>query len=281
VISPTPAENSLTILVPTRNEAHNVYPLLERLSSSLSVPATVLFVDDSDDETPRVVEEAAARSYPRLEVRLLHRDGAERRGGLGGAVLAGLAESESTWVCVMDGDLQHPPECVSELLRAATEQDVDLVVASRYVPGGRNDGLGAIRTLVSLGSTALAKLAFPRRLRGISDPMSGFFLFRRASVTGRMAPRGFKILLEIAVRHPQLTRCQVPFVFVERSAGTSKTTLREGLRYLRLLAELRMSVQHQEGQRQVQGDLEDLPAEPELADLMPASSSAEREERTP
>jgi dolichol-phosphate mannosyltransferase len=72
--------------------------------------------------------------------------------------------------------------------------------------------------------------------------MSGFFLFRRQALTETMTPRGFKILLEIAVRHPDLSRCEVPFVFVERVSGTSKGTIREGFRYLRLLVEMRWSL---------------------------------------
>jgi dolichol-phosphate mannosyltransferase len=72
--------------------------------------------------------------------------------------------------------------------------------------------------------------------------MSGFFLVRRAALTETMAPRGFKILLEMAVRHPGLVKCEVPFVFVERTAGASKGTLREGFRFLRLLADLRWSL---------------------------------------
>jgi dolichol-phosphate mannosyltransferase len=241
---PTPdAElNSLTIIVPTRNESSNVVPLLSRLSCSLPVSATVLFVDDSDDDTPGVVELAAAQGYAGLDVQLLHRRAAERRGGLGGAVLAGLERAPTTWVCVMDGDLQHPPECVGTLLAAGVDGGADLVVGSRYVPGGRNEGLGAVRTLVSRASTVLAKLVFPYRLRDIHDPMSGFFLFRREALTQEMTPRGFKILLEIAVRHPELARCEVPFIFVERSAGKSKGTLREGISYLRLLADMRLSL---------------------------------------
>jgi len=62
------------------------------------------------------------------------------------------------------------------------------------------------------------------------------------ALTEAMAPRGFKILLEMAVRHPDLVKCEVPFVFVERTAGASKGTLREGFRFLRLLADLRWSL---------------------------------------
>jgi dolichol-phosphate mannosyltransferase len=269
---------TLTIIVPTRNESHNVEPLLCRLETSVKAPAVVLFVDDSDDETPYVVEAAGARGFSNLQVRLLHRNGQQRTGGLGGAVLAGLAEAASPWICVMDGDLQHPPECVPELLDAALTRRADLVVGSRYIPGGRNEGLGLLRTAVSLGSTALAKAVFPRRLRGIHDPMSGFFLFRRDALTEAMTPRGFKILLEIAVRHPELSRCEVPFVFVERSAGVSKGTLREGLRFLRLLLDMRLALP---GQRPGAGDPAAAAADNALAlrrprlDLAPTQLSAD------
>jgi glycosyltransferase involved in cell wall biosynthesis len=232
----------LTILVPTRNEAENVEPLLTRLSTSVEAGTVVLFVDDSDDETPKVIERARARGFGSLDARLLHRSREERTGGLGGAVLAGLARTNTPWVCVMDGDLQHPPEVVPRLLDAALADHADLVVASRYVAGGRNEGLGAVRTAVSWGSTVLAKAMFPHRLRGIRDPMSGFFLLRREALTGSLTPRGFKILLEIVVRNPDLARCEIPFVFVERVTGTSKGTIWEGFRYLRLLAEMRWSL---------------------------------------
>ena len=232
----------LTILVPTRNEAENVEPLLRRLSGTGAPGTVVLFVDDSDDDTPHVIEEARERGFGSLAISLLHRSGEQRTGGLGGAVLAGLERTRTQWICVMDGDLQHPPEVVPRLLNAATSAQADLVVASRNVQGGGNEGLGPVRTAVSWGSTMLAKAMFPHRLRGIRDPMSGFFLFRRDAMTQPMSPRGFKILLEMAVRHPDLIRCEVPFVFVERILGTSKGTIREGFRYLQLLAEMRWAL---------------------------------------
>src|SRR6516162_10305841 len=102
------APSRVCVLVPTRNEAGNVGPLLARLGPVLAgLGGEVLFVDDSDDETPAAVA-AAARAAP-VPVRLLHRAGAGRTGGLGGAVQAGLAAAGGArWVVVMDGDLQHP-----------------------------------------------------------------------------------------------------------------------------------------------------------------------------
>jgi glycosyltransferase involved in cell wall biosynthesis len=230
----------VTVLVPTRNEAGNVAPLLTRLGAALrGVDAEVLFVDDSDDDTPAEVLRTGKLSA--LPVRLLHRVGDERRGGLGGAVHAGLRASSGRWVVVMDGDLQHPPETVPELLRAGT--DADVVVASRHVGGGSNQGLGGwSRVAVSGSATTLAKLAFPRCLHGTSDPMSGFFAVRREALDlAALRPDGFKILLEVLVRSGKLRVAEVGFTFADRLNGESKASFREGLRYLRALARLRAS----------------------------------------
>src|SRR5512138_1704090 len=126
----------LSVIVPTRNEAGNVEVLLERIRNAFSggsftgSAVEVIFVDDSTDETPDVVE-TAARQYPELHVRLIHRPAEQRADGLGGAVVKGLAAALSPYACVMDADLQHPPEMVPLLLRAAREKQADLVVATR------------------------------------------------------------------------------------------------------------------------------------------------------
>ncbi|HUR15634.1 MAG TPA: glycosyltransferase [Mycobacteriales bacterium] len=233
-----PQVSSVTVLVPTRDEADNVQPLLDRLVPALAgLPAKVLFVDDSDDETPQRVEAAAQHSL--LPVGLLHRPAGARDGGLGGAVLAGLHATRSDWVVVMDGDLQHPPQAVPRLLAAAAGADV--VVASRHVAQGSSSGLaGWRRVLASGGATALAKAAFPGPLKGVSDPMSGFFAVRRAALDLEgLQPDGFKILLEVLVRaHPVRVR-EVGFVFEPRLHGGSKASVTEGLRFLRSLARLR------------------------------------------
>jgi dolichol-phosphate mannosyltransferase len=237
-----PGAGSLTVVVPTYNERDNMAPLIARLDAALAgVPARVLVVDDSDDGTAEVVRALAASAM--IEVGVLHRGPGERIGGLGGAVAAGLRAADTDYVVVLDGDLQHPPEVVPQLLNQALEADADVVVASRYIPGGSGEGLAGLRRrLVSQGATALAKVAFPMRLRGCSDPMSGFFLVRREAVDpDALRPDGFKILLEILGRHRRLRLAEVPFTFGERHAGDSKAHLSQGLVYLRHLARLRMA----------------------------------------
>ena len=230
------------VLVPTRNEAGNVGPLVARLGPVLAgLGGEVLFVDDSDDHTPAAV--AAAASAAAVPVRLLHRAGAERTGGLGGAVQEGLAAATARWTVVMDGDLQHPPERVPDLI-AAAERGADLVVATRYAGQGSAGGLSSrFRGLASRVAGAAARVLFPRALAGVSDPMSGFFAVSTTAVRpGDLRPWGFKILLELLVRTPGLRVAEVPFTFAERHDGHSKASGREAARYLRQLLALRLAV---------------------------------------
>ncbi|WP_376697786.1 glycosyltransferase [Streptomyces eurocidicus] len=239
---------TVTVIVPTFNESANVREFLRRLTEALPArfPCDVLFVDDSTDDTVEAIREAA-RSCP-YPVSVIHRR--EPVGGLGGAVVEGMrgglrgGAPEPGWFVVMDGDLQHPPALVPDLVEAGLREGADLVVASRYRPGGSRAGLaGGHRVAVSRAATWLAKGAFPRLLKGVSDPMSGFFAIRREAVAragaDTLRPLGYKILLELAVRCRPAVVTELPFAFQDRFAGESKSTAREGLRFLGHLAALR------------------------------------------
>jgi putative flippase GtrA len=237
------ATPEVTVVVPTRNEADNVAALLQRLQAALAgIRAEVLFVDDSDDGTHVVIADAAHDVA--LPVRLLHRVPGERSGGLGTAVLAGLVAAEGAWAVVMDGDLQHPPEVIAHMVRAARRRANDLVVASRYAGAGTRDGLaGPGRRGASRVATRVAKAVFPRRTARLSDPMSGFFAVRLAALDlTRMRPVGYKILLELVVRTPGLRIAEVTFRFGDRHAGASKTSMAEIVRFGRHLSRLRLHI---------------------------------------
>lgn len=231
----------LSVVVPTRNEAGNVALLLERLAASLSAVAyEVIFVDDSTDDTPTVLAQLAREHDG--QVRVIFRP-PERRNGLSGAVVEGMAAARGEWVCVMDADLQHPPEAVARLLAQAERSGADLIVASRRADFTGPMGLSRARALTSQSLTILARGLFPRVLKNVSDPLTGFFLVRRSALDlDRLQPEGFKILLEILVRHPELHVSEIYFDFAQRNEGQSKADLHEGVRYFRHLTRLRWSV---------------------------------------
>ncbi len=231
----------LTVIVPTRNEAGNVSALLKRVDAALEgMAAEVLFVDDSTDRTPQTIE--AVRQSFNVTVRLYHRSPALRWGGLGGAVVDGLRLSRSPYAVVMDGDLQHPPEALQTLYNAAVAKQADMVIASRYRGDGDAAGLASgVRRLVSSGANAISRLVFPRRLRGVTDVMSGFFLVRVDALhLDQLQPSGYKILLELLVRTDKVSVAEVPYSFAERHAGESNASVFEGLRFIRHLFWLRV-----------------------------------------
>jgi glycosyltransferase involved in cell wall biosynthesis len=233
----------LTVIVPTRNERQNVPMLLSRLTEALrGLPVEFLFADDSDDDTPIVLAEAArGLAEHDLPIRLLHRVGDERTGGLGGAVVAAAREARGDWLLVMDGDLQHPPEAAASLARIAMRHDVDVVIGTRYSGNGSSEGLaGGGRVFTSSSATRLVKAVFPRRLATVSDPMSGLFAVRRSAIDlDRLDPLGFKILLEILVRNPGCRVAEVAYEMAPRQAGASKASVSEGVAFLRHLTRLR------------------------------------------
>jgi glycosyltransferase involved in cell wall biosynthesis len=240
----TGAPPRLSVIIPTRNEQESIPALLGLLGPALAggacEAAEILVVDDSDDGTPQEVEHASV-DCP-VTVRLLHRPPGERTGGLGGAVLAGARIARGDWVLVMDADLQHPPEAAVQLAATALRRTVDVVIGTRYAGCGSADhGLaGPGRALTSTASTRLAKVLFPRRLATVSDPMSGLFAFRRSAVDlDRMRGEGFKVLLELLVRHPGARVAEYAYTFAPRQAGRSKAGVREGIGYLRQVSRLR------------------------------------------
>lgn len=230
---------TLTVVVPSFNERDNVAPLVRRLETALvGTSAEILYVDDSTDDTAEVVRRLATTS--KTPLRVIHRE--QPTGGLAGAVRDGLRGAQGTYVVVMDGDLQHPPELVPLLLRRAQHESANVVVASRYCSSGQASGLTSPRRrFVSTACTLLTRTWFPRRVgRVCSDPLSGFFCVRRDTLdTERLRPRGFKVLLEILARH-DLTVTEVPFTFAARQAGQSKASCRNGIHFVLQLVGLRL-----------------------------------------
>jgi len=232
---PGVSENRFALVVPTLNESGNIDILLSKLTDQLSdtqYEYEIVVVDDgSTDGTVEQVRQWTKRD-PRI--RILSRVG-ER--GLAGAVLYGWSQSQANLLGVIDADLQHPPELVPELLKAA--ERADIAIASRYARHNGTKGWNLLRAAVSrLSTLAAAPLISKKNLR-VTDPMSGFFVIHRRCIQGlTFQTTGFKLLLEILVRGRIRTARDVPYNFGLRQAGKSKASATVAFHYLHLLGRL-------------------------------------------
>jgi dolichol-phosphate mannosyltransferase len=230
VVAASPA--ALSIVVPTYNERERLADLVHAIFrgySAAGIDGELVIVDDnSRDGTGRIADDLA-RQY---RITVLHRTG---KLGLGTAVIAGFDASSAPVVGVIDADLSHPPDMPSRMLAVMNRTSADIVIGSRYIPGGGTRNWPVSRRIMS----RLACLA-ARRLTPVVDATSGLFLIRRDLARKvRISAGGFKICLELLVRGRPASVVEVPYVFSDRAAGESKMSTKEALGYLTQLRDLR------------------------------------------
>ena len=227
----TPSPARLSIVVPTYNERDRLADLVEQIFAGYSAEGLdgelVIVDDNSPDGTGALADELATRH----RIRVLHRAG---KLGLGTAVVEGFSAASASIVGVIDADLSHPPRLLPRMLMAMQQAQADMVIGSRYIPGGGTKNWGAGRLLMSRFACLMA-----RGLTPVKDATSGFFLIRKDLAQGvRISAGGFKICLELLVRSRPGGVVEVPYVFVGRTAGESKMNTREALGYLTQLRDL-------------------------------------------
>lgn len=222
----------LCVVIPTLNERDNIGILLERLRAALTgIRYEVIVVDDDSPDGTAAVVRRLSRTQNNIHV--LHRIG---RRGLASACIEGMLASSATYVAVMDADLQHDETILPDMYRRIAGENLDLVVGSRNISGGSMGDFGSWRVRLSrLGR----KLSGVERHGALTDPMSGFFVVRRAfldRVAHRLTGIGFKILLDIVLSGGDDIRIgEVPYHFRLRQHGQSKLDVIVGLEYLELL----------------------------------------------
>ena len=226
------AAPELTVVVPTFNEVVNVAILVKRLREALAGRDwEAIFVDDdSPDGTADAIRRIGAGDR---RIRCIRRVG---RRGLAGACIEGVLASQATYVAIMDSDLQHDETQLVAMLDKLKNENLDLVVASRYMDGHTEQGFNRKRARISGWATQLACMLAGRAL---SDPMSGFFVIRRTvfeSLAARLSTQGFKILLDIlTTAHGRLRTGEIPYIFHERLHGESKFDPQVAFAYVTLL----------------------------------------------
>lgn len=226
-IEPSGISERISVIVPTLNEVHNVDALLTAILAPTTANLDLEILVADGGSTDGTVERVRAWEVI-APVRLIE-CGGDR--GLAGDVLD-AAQHAASVVVVMDGDLSHPAACIPELVAPIIAGASDMVVGSRYVPGGSTPHWPLARRLLSrLG----AILAWP--LCDVRDPMSGFFAVRRDCLLA-VDPRaaGFKIGLEVmAAGGKDLRVSEVPITFTDRTRGTSKINLLQMAMFVRRL----------------------------------------------
>jgi len=212
------------LCLPTYNECENLESMIRELAGVLDTSTDrVLVIDDaSPDGTGEIADELADElSW----VSVLHR---ERKEGIGPAYIAGFRWALSQGaelILEMDCDFSHSPTDVPRLIGAA--DSADLVLGSRYAPGGGTENWGLVRRFVSRGGCLYAQILLGMRVR---DLTGGFKCFRRASLQAidldALSAHGYAFQIEATyrVRRAGLSVAEIPITFVERRAGASKMT---------------------------------------------------------
>ena len=210
-----------TVCLPTYNERENLERMLRALGDVLPEGGRVLVIDDNSPDGTGELADRLARELPFVDV--LHR---ERKEGLGPAYIAGFRRAladGAEFVLEMDCDFSHDPRDVPRLLAAAEE--ADLVLGSRYVPGGSIPTWGAGRRVVSAGGSLYARVLLGVAIR---DLTGGFKCYRRRALEaidlGAVRSKGYAFQIETTYRvvRAGLRVVEVPITFVDRTAGGSK-----------------------------------------------------------
>lgn len=225
--------SKVSIVVPSYNEKDNIRNLVEQIDAALlGIDHEILFVDDSTDETPAVLE-AVSKEKP--HVRYKHRTNEK---GLATAVILGFRLAEGDYLACMDADLQHPPQILRPMV-AALESGADFCIPSRLIPGGDDGGLNWYRKFVSGTARVIGQILLPC-LRSISDPTSGLFMFRKETIDGAdLRPIGWKIMVEVLAMSTYHTVVEIPYAFQQRTAGESKLDTKVTIQYLQQCFDLR------------------------------------------
>lgn len=227
------------ICLPTYDERENLAPIVQAIHAAVPEVDVLVIDDDSPDGTGLLADELAGRD-PRVKV--LHRPGKQ---GLGRAYLAGFEwalQRDYGLVLEMDADFSHDPRRLPALLAASEE--ADLVLGSRYVPGGGTVDWGLGRKIVSRGGSLYARTILGV---GVRDLTGGFKCFRREVLEEIDLPSvecsGYAFQIELTYRalKRRFRVVEVPIVFADRRVGQSKMSRRIVIEAVRKVWSMRFS----------------------------------------
>lgn len=218
-----PDSDSVSIIVPTKNEKENVPELVSQIVANKVSFHEILFVDGGSTDGTQDQIRALAGTH---RLQLIEQD--KNLPGLAAAIMAGARAAGGENLLVMDADLSHPPDRINDLLTPLLDGSADMVIGSRYVPGGSTSGWPLWRRILSRAGGLVAQ-----PITGVRDSMCGFFAIKRARLLEISPPTvGFKIVFETIARARSTLRVrEIPIVFRDRSRGESKMSFGIALKF--------------------------------------------------
>ena len=223
----------ISIIIPTYNESQNILNILKSIGDNIpkNIFTEAIVVDDnSPDGTGRIVDEYLknVKKIAGYSIDIIHRTA---KNGLSSAILSGIQRAAGDTIVVMDSDLSHPPQIIPKMIETFKQYQCDIVIASRYITGGKISGWNKKRKLISKIATIIAKQGLGVKT---NDPMSGFFAFKKGILKGlNFDAMGYKLLLEILVKKRGISIKEIPYTFTNRKFGSSKLDSSTIIDYMR------------------------------------------------
>lgn len=224
------SERNFTIVIPAYREVSNITELVTTISQVDFGDRhfEVLLIDDnSQDGTVEIVQQLSSKyEWLKLIVRSGSRD-------LSLSIIQGFQAARYHILVTMDADLSHPSKDIPKLLALLEQPDVDMVIGSRYIPGGSVDSQWPLlRRITSQTAASMARCLLPSDIR---DPLSGFIAMRKTTFLActTLKPIGWKIGLELMIKCRCKNIREIPIHFSQRRKGSSKLNLKISLDYVR------------------------------------------------
>lgn len=214
----------ISIILPTYNESQNIVDILKSIKANIPkgiLTETIVVDDNSPDGTGKIVDDyiLSIKKLAENTIDIIHRTA---KNGLSSAILHGIQNAKGETIVVMDSDFSHPPQIIPKMIEAFKQSQCDLVVASRYITGGKIQGWTIKRKLMSKVATLIATKGLNVKTK---DPMSGFFAFKKNIINElHFDALGYKFLLELLVKTKGINVKEIPYTFEDRKFGSSKLT---------------------------------------------------------
>jgi dolichol-phosphate mannosyltransferase len=210
-------EFDLTVLIPTFNEGENIRRMvlaIDEIFARSGIRGHILIIDDESGDGTIAEVKSILPSFRNVSLIVRHDNH-----GLSPSLYEGISFSPTDLVQCIDCDFSHPPELIPEFYRYLKDENIDIVIGSRYIRGGGSVDWPLIRRILSYGAAMLGRIIIPV----VHDSGSGFFAINRRILAGAtLTPRGFRMGFEILGKGNWHTVREIPFIFRNRDAGKSK-----------------------------------------------------------